>query len=389
MRIQFFRSVVVFGGLTLGLVTGLVAAAQDKPGESGSQKAADSQSSETRRQALRVLAEAEIAIEDGQTARAVALAREAQRLYPESKAIAAFLASIQPETPTAKSVPPAYNRAKAHLAAALSRAQVLMQQRRYTESLDLLNGIVEAAGKFPEGSDVTLYRDLAQKDLIDYRLGVQTCKIRPSTELPAPRPSLPSPEDATATPPTAEFTAAPSNAYRLARVARDQTPAWYSKIKTGLRRHMTVDYRAMPLGLVLDDIQDKTGVTVVVDTPIQAAKTTMTSLIDLRVGSVPAETVLYLATQVAGCEYVLMEKGVIITTADKAGDYIRSLPDSVSGHWARARYLFPDLYIDAMATRPLPEAKPSQPGEDERTDNLPSYLRSGRDLVAHIEQLIR
>jgi hypothetical protein len=262
-----------------------------------------------------------------------------------------------------------------------------MQQRRYTESLDLLNGIVEAASKFPSGSDVTLYRDLAQKELIEYRLGVQTGKIRPTNETPAPRPATVPAEDTGA--PSTEFTAAPSNAYRLARIARDQTPVWYSKIKTGLRRNMTVDYHSMPLGLVLDDIQDKTGVNVVIDGPIQAAKTTVTSLIDLRVSAVPAETILHLATQVAGCEYVLLEQGIVITTADKAGDYIRSLPDSVTGQWARARYLFPELYLDAMATRPLPEVRPSEPGQDERTDSLPPYLRSGRDLVAHIEQLVR
>jgi hypothetical protein len=85
----------------------------------------------------------------------------------------------------------------------------------------------------------------------------------------------------------------------------------------------------------------------------------------------------------------LIEKGVVITTPDKAGDYIRNLPDAVATQWARARYLFPDLYIDAMATRPLPEAKVNPAGPDERVDTVPSYLRSGRDLVAHIEQLIR
>jgi hypothetical protein len=363
------------------------AEAPPKPGEA--QKVRGDQSTDSRRQALQLLAEAEIALEEGHTARASALAREAQRLYPESKAIAGFLASFQAEQPAAKAMVTTHNRAKAHLAAALTRAQVLMQQRRYTESLDLLNGIVEAAEKFPSGTDVSLYRDLAQKELIEYRVGVQVGRIRPNLETPAPR--VPDSTSETAVGPTsAEFTAAPSNAYRLARVSKEQTPAWYSRTKSALRRNMSVDYRSMPLGLVLDDVQQASGVTVIVDTPIQAAKTTLTSLVDLRVNTVPAETVLYLATQVAGCEYVLLEKGIIITTADKAGDYIRNLPDSVSHNWSRARFLFPDLYLDAMSTRPLPEAKPSPTAAaEEKPDAVPSYLRSGRDLVAHIEQLIR
>jgi hypothetical protein len=354
------------------------------------QKLAADQGVDTRRQALQLLGEAEMALEEGQTSRATALGREAQRLYPESKAIAAFLATFGTESISTvrSSAATMHIRAKAHLAAALSRAQVLMQQRRYTESIDLLNGIIEATSKFPQNSDVSLYRDLAQKELIEYRVGVQTGKIRPNNETVAPRPATtettvaPNPSDT-------EFTLAPSNAFRLARIARDQTPAWYSKTKTALRRNMSVDYHSMPLGLVLDDIQDKTGVPVIVDTPIQGAKTTITSVVDLRVSSVPAETVLYLATQVAGCEYVLLERGVVITTADKAGDYIRNLPDSVANQWARARYLFPDLFVDAMSTRPLPEAKANVAGSDERGDLVPVYLRSGRDLVAHIEQLVR
>lgn len=363
------------------------AEAPAKPGEA--QKVRDD-STHVRRQALQLLAEAEIALEEGQTARASALAREAQRLYPESKSIAGFLASIQIEQPAAKAVTSSHNRAKAHLAAALTRAQVLMQQRRYTESLDLLNGIVEAAERFPAGTDVSLYRDLAQKELIEYRVGVQVGRIRPNLETPAPRITAAASGEISAVPVSSEFTAAPSNAYRLARVSREQTPAWYSRTKSALRRNMSVDYRSMPLGLVLDDIQQSTGVTIIVDTPIQAAKTTLTSLVDLRVNTVPAETVLYLATQVGGCDYVLLEKGIIVTTADKAGDYIRNLPDSVSNNWSRARFLFPDLYLDAMSTRPLPEAKPSPTAAaEEKPDAVPSYLRSGRDLVAHIEQLIR
>lgn len=171
-------------------------------------------------------------------------------------------------------------------------------------------------------------------------------------------------------------------------MARDQAPAWYTRIKSGLRKTMSVDYRAMPLGLVLDDIHQATGVTIIIDTPVQAARTPINALVDLRVGTVPAESVLELATQVAGCEYVFLEKGVVITTTDKAGDYIRQLPDAVSNHWAKARYLFPDLYLEAMNTRPLPEAKPS-PTQDDSSGPVPAYLRSGRDLIADIEQLIR
>ncbi len=399
MRSHIVRHLNLAAAVVLATILSVTASAQEdaKPAapddepKKATLPAKPESSVDARRQALQLLADAELALEDGHAARAVALAREAQRLYPESKAIAGFLAAAQPDSAPIRATVGTHNRAKAHLAAALTRSQVLMQQRRFTEALDLLAGIVEAAQKFPASTDVTLYRDLAQKELIEYRIGVQTGKIRPSDESAPPKTDTKNGDAKTAEAAKTDFTAAPANAYRLARVSsREQPPAWYTRTKTALRHNMTVDYRAMPLGLVLDDIQRATGVTLIVDTPVQAAKTSMTAVIDLRISTVPAETVLALATQVAGCEYVLLDKGVIITTPDKAGDYIRNLPDAITAHWARARYLFPDLYLEAMANRPLPEVKPtSAVTQDEKPDTVPSFLRSGRDLVAHIEQLVR
>ncbi len=396
MQLHVSRHFQMFGfAILMGAALPIVAAQEPRPSEpvaEGLKKAAvparPESSPDNRRRALELLAEAEMALEQGLTARATVLAREASGLYPESKAIAGFLVSVQAEQTLAKAATATQNRAKAHLAAALTRSQVLMQQRRYTEALDLLNGIIEAAAKFPAAADVSLYRDLAQKELIEYRVGVQTGTIRPNQDAGPPPVNDPIGLGKPEAPVSYEFPRAPSNAYRLARLSGDQTPAWYTRMRAALRRTMSVDYRAMPLGLVLDDIQESTGLPLIVDSPIQAAKTTLTTTVDLRARSVSAETVLSLATELAGCEYVLLEKGIIVTTPDKAGDYIRNLPDSVASHWSRARHLFPDLYVDAMTSRPLPEAKPATAAAG-GPDQVPSYLRSGRDLVAHIEQLIR
>jgi hypothetical protein len=349
---------------------------------------------ESRRKALQILAEAEAAVEAGNSDRALTLAREAQRLYPQSKAIAGFMASIQAGSSPARSASPVQNRAKAHLAAALTRAQVLMQQRRYTESLDLLNGIVEASKLFPASADVSLYRDLAQKELLEYRIGVQTGRIRPANETVSAKPAetpaaAPAEPSAPASPPSlADFPLGPANAYRLAKLAREQTPAWYTRHKTALARLMSVDYRNMPLGLVLDDIQQASGVAVIIDAPVQSARTTTLSTVDFRANAVSAETILSIACQLAGCEYVLLEKGIIVTTVDKAGDYIRQLPDSVATHWARGRQLFPDLYLEVVAARPLPGIGPGDQ-DPSTTGPVPTFLRSGRDLVADIQGLLR
>src|SRR5207247_7083992 len=100
---------------------------------------------------------------------------------------------------------------------------------------DLLNGIVEAGQKLPGNADIALYRELAEKQLHEYRAGVQAGKIRPSSDVPPPRPAEPSEGEGasqnakgTAGAPQTGFVAAPANAYRLVRVTREQAPAWYT-----------------------------------------------------------------------------------------------------------------------------------------------------------------
>jgi len=339
------------------------------------------------RQALELLGEAELALEAGQRARARDLAERAQKLYPESKAITAFLKALQGGA-ARQLRRSTFIRAKAHIAAALSRAQVLMQQRRYSESLDLLNGIIEAAAKLPPEVGAGIYAEAAKREIEAYKAGVASGKIRPSLEVVPGQHQLPTEVRNIKPPPFPQFPEAPANAYRLARIAEERVPDWYARIKAALRRKMSVNYRNMPLGLVLDDIKQSTGIKIIIDEPVRIAKTTMTVLVDLRVSAVPAETVLSLATQLAGCEYVILDKGVVVTTKDKAADYLRNLPDVIAGQWAAARYLFPDLYLEAARKRPLPEVKPGQAAAEEAAE-VPPYLRSGRELIADIEQLLK
>ena len=387
MKAPVFRSLVsvvmLLGWMWSAEVTAL---AQDRrvAANRGSRRPAV-RNTETRRRAMELLGQAELALEAGQRGRAISLANEARKLYPQSKAIGGFLQAVgsSSKTPAPSA---AFTRAKAHLAAALSRAQMLMGQRRYTEALDLLGGIIEASKMFPPESDAALYLDLARRELAEYREGVRAGRIRPSSES---APSSFGSQVSIARPPVAEFPAGPANAYRLARIAGQQTPAWFTRIKTRLRRQMSVDYHAMPLGLVLDDIEQVAGLSIIVDKPLQAARTTLTAVVDLRISSVPAETILALATQVAGCEYVLLEKGIVITTQGKAGDYIRQLPNVVSNQWAQARFLFPDLYLEAMASRPLPEAGPGQVAGTRELETVQPYLRSGKDLLGDIERIIQ
>ena len=335
-----------------------------------------------RREALQLLGKAELAAEQGRTQQALEIAQQAQRLYPDSLAIAAFIESLKKQLETKPTRTAPFLKAKAHLAAAVSRAQWLMSQRRYSEAVDLLKGVVQAAALFPEAADVAFYKEVAERELARYEDAVARGEIRPAR--PPKRPKKEGVRQARLD--ITDFPEGPENAYRLVRVAREAVPRWYVQLKTGLQRKMTVNYRNMPFGLVLDDIRRTTGVTIIVDEPVQAARTTALALVDFRAKSITAETVLSVACELAGCEYVILPKGVVVTTKDKAADYVRSLPESIAETWARGRYLFPELYVDITRQLPLPEVTPEQVEEEE---NVPPYLRSGKALVAHIEKLLR
>ena len=256
-----------------------------------------------------------------------------------------------------------------------------MSQRRYSEAVDLLQGVIQAAELFPKAADVAFYKEVAERELARYEDAVARGEIRP---VKAPRPKREGVQQARLE--ITDMPEGPENAYRLVRIAREAAPRWYVETKNLLRRKMTVDYRNMPFGLVLDDIRRRTGVKIIVDEPVKAARTTALALVDFRAKGITAETVLTVACELAGCEYVILPKGVVVTTKDKAADYVRSLTESIAETWARGRYLFPELYVDAARQLPLPEVTPE---EAEKEENVPPYLRSGKDLVAHIQKLLR
>jgi hypothetical protein len=349
---------------------------------------------EKRREALQLLGQAELEVQQGRWEQALQLSERARQLFPESLAISAFIDSLKKKLPSAAGAPNPYLKAKAHLAAGISRAQELMRNRRYSEAVDLLQGVLEAVSLFPPEVDVSFYQQLAQKELDRYRDAVARGEIRPATG-PGSGPTQPrpaSPSELESPSPALELSAMPEgprNAYRLVRLAQENVPRWYVQVKTALSRSMSVDYKDMPFGLVLDDVRRVTGLEMVVDEPVRVANIAGLALVDLRARNVKAETVLSLGCELAGCEYVLLPpQRVVITTKDKAGDYVRHLPESVSEAWARGRYLFPELYVEAAQIRPLPEVTPDQVPPEQKRD-IPPYLRSGRDLVAHIQQLLR
>ena len=105
----------------------------------------------------------------------------------------------------------------------------------------------------------------------------------------------------------------------------------------------------------------------------------------MRINEVSAETVLALATEISGTEYVLLHDRVVITTRDKAIDYISEFPNVLADRWLAGRVLFPEQFEEEFARQ---EGVSPRDRETEAVELRP-YLRSGEALLAEVERLLR
>ena len=255
----------------------------------------------------------------------------------------------------------------------------LVKASRFPEAEDMFAGVLDAAKLFPDPGVVETVRRSAEKELNKHRVQVA---VAGATD-PARRDDVRI-AGVGATP--------PDNAARLLRGGEARVPAWYSLTKQRLSKRLTVDYKRSQVAAVLDDIADETGISIVIDKPVAISRAHTSSLLDLRIGDMPAETVLNIACQRAGVEYVIMERGLVITTAQKAVEYVRLLPEALRHNWALGRVLFPELNPELFASTPLETdaALIAQPERLRLLDvDVPQHLRSGRALVNAVQSMLK
>lgn len=322
--------------------------------------------------------QARAAEEAGKLSEAIRLAGSARRLDPTNREIVEYYQQL--EKGVGRTSVPTYAKATAHLAAGLTRGQLLLEQGRHAAGMDLLEGVVQACDLFPTEARVEFYRRLAERLLEETRRQIKEGTIE-LDEKPAdePEPIL-----------VATGSSAPANAKRILRIVEEETPAWYSDLKSRLAFLMNVDYREESVGLVLEEIAKATGVNIIIDEPVLRSRIHQSSHVDLRVSRIPAETLLDLACQQAGLEYVLVERGVLITTPARAARFLRDLPESVRNNWAAVRVVFPDMTPEILARPPLPAALPGQAKSDREVsdEETPEYLASGKALQDHIKSML-
>jgi tetratricopeptide (TPR) repeat protein len=329
-----------------------------------------------RRDGKKLFEDAQAASKGGRNLEAIRLARRAQKLDPENKEIVDFIAAVEKQTPTAKPVNRSHSRAAAHVAAALVRGRELMKAARYQAAVDLLLGVVQACLLFPESVSVDEYRRNAEEELALYRAAVDAKKIDPSVK----------PADADSRSRlVATENAPPLNLRRIYVGPEYQIPAWYSRQKNMLNTNMTVEYRGEPIALVLEDITQETGVPIITDVPVALARAHLNVLLNFRIAEVPAELVLNIACMKSGLEYVIMERAVVVTTPNKATEYLRQLPQALRNNWVAARVVFPELNPELLAA----VRTTSRPTESDLDRDVPSYLLSGKALVQDVKQLLQ
>jgi hypothetical protein len=328
--------------------------------------------------------QAKQAEKDGRLADAARLAGAARRLAPGETAIASYADAVAKAANAVKVKRSTNIRAKAHLAAALTRGQELVQERRFDEAADILTGVVEGATLFPATDDVSMYVRIAKNELNNPKLAGLDAGAAGSAAAVVRNPI----DDVKLVDPGY---APPENARRLLRASESAVPAWYSIQKVKLVTSMSVDYQKTSVARILDDLSAKTGIQFVIDTPVAMTRAHQNTFIDLRAGEVPAETLLNLVCVKTGVEYVIMERSVVITTPARALAAVKDMPGLLRHNWAVTRVLFPELDPDLVAVRPKPANMPG-PGTVTRPraeEDLPPWLANRSALLDHLRQLLR
>ncbi|MBX9654710.1 hypothetical protein K2Y11_13925 [bacterium] len=319
----------------------------------------------------------------GRLSDAVRLISQAQKLDPTNAEMDAFAESLHKKWAVKSEQMPAITKGSARLAAALSRGRSLIDQGRYAEGVDLLNGVCKASSFFPSDANIAVYRRNAERDLANYRDRVAKGIIRPDDATEASMA-----EEPVLVPIGA---AAPLNARRILRTAENATPTWYSRIKDRLAFKMNVDFVHEPMADVFEAIEQATGIKILIDDPVMKSRAHLATRVDFRISEVSAETILDIACEKSGLEYVIMERGLVVTTPSRAARYLQDLPESVRDNWLAARVVFPDLTPELLALPPLPNSLPGEANSD-RTKldrDLPYYLRSGDALVKDIQSILK
>jgi hypothetical protein len=228
-----------------------------------------------------------------------------------------------------------------------------MRERKFAAAKDLAEAVRDAAGKFPQGVDLSQHLQAAEKLLREL----------PAAEATTPREQLPPPEPA----------------------ARE-VPRTPSGVRQALAKKLDMEWRDAPLAQVLQDLAKETGLNIAIDPDLQAGRVFETRRVYMQAHGSSAERVLRTVTDLTLSAYVLADGEVQILPKHKAALYTV----------ARSREV-PELGLRSAIDRPLPPARrvaPLLPGEIEKLPPAaPSqsldYLQSGKALRAEIERLLK
>lgn len=338
----------------------------------GLQQRAEKQRQSDQRDAVILVRNAQEAHKAGDLSEAVRLARQAERLFPESQEIRGFLRTVLREQHEQRTRSVMLGVVARRIEEALERIEVLRQGRQNDLAEELADVVRETLAELPESPQLAEARKLAR--LV---LGVAKAGESPPDSGKVQEPiekdeDIPPPVRIDPPPPTdsRESGQLKPKASESVRPPIRWTDA---EIRKALKQRVSIHWVQLPLPAALQELSRAGGVPIMLDPSLVRAGFAPTVLLNLQAPETTIEQVLRTVGELTGGAYILSGGQVIFTTKRRALEF------AITGQFGTAEAVSPTGGRHESSLRaPL------------RSDSTgPEYLRSAKAFRDHIRELLR
>ncbi len=389
--IRFGLAVCLFASLAIGGPSSIDAQAPAQPRPEGDrggakdpvqsilnglQQRAEKQRQSDQRDAAILLRNAQEAHRAGDLSEAVKLARQAERLFPESPEIRSFLRSVRRQQEDQRTRSVMLGVVARRMEEALERVEALRQEGRNDLADELADAVRETLAELPESPQLAEARKLARQVL-----GGGGAGGLPQDPGKVPEPiekdeDIPPPVRIDPPPPTDSRESAPLKSKASESV---QPPITWTdaEIRKALKQRISIYWVQLPLTTALQELSRAGGVPIVLDSSLVRAGFAPTVLVNLHAPETTIERVLRSLGELTGGAYILSGGQVIFTTKRRALEFV------IAGQLGNLEAALPSV-------SPAGERYESSLGAPIRSEpTVPEYLRSAKAFRDHIQELLR
>lgn len=342
----------------------------------GLQQRAEKQRLSDQRDAVILLRNAQEAYKAGELSEAVRLARQAERLFPESQEIRSFLRTVRREQDEQRTRSVVLSVVARRIEEALERIEVLRQTGQNELAEELADVVRETLAELPESSQLTEARRLARR-----LLGVGGAGEVPQEPGKAQEPiekdeDIPPPVRVDPPPPTDSRESAQLKP-KAPESVQPPTRWTDADIRKALKQRVSIHWVQLPLPAALQELSRAGGVPIVLDSSLVRAGFAPTVLVNLYAPETTIERVLQTLGELTGGAYILSGGQVIFTTKRRALEF------AVAGQLGTVEAVPPS----ASPASGRHESSLRAPSRSEPA--VPEYLRSAKAFRDHIRELLQ